>query len=159
MRLQQRLLHESRSVRSIKQKMKELASAYNQFLDLDHELESRHHRMSIIMGLFGPDRVEQTIKIDDTTCLEEALADHTSPQELRKKLRLWRAVREYLRVAGNSTIGDVHAFLTSMGIKDITRQAIESALKQHEDAFEITKRGHERYIALRRKRQSGKKKG
>ncbi len=155
-RLQQRLLHESRSVRSVKQKMKKLAPAFNQYMDLDHELASRHHRMAILLGLFGNDRVEQMKTNDEAKCLEEALEDHMPLNELRERLKLWRAIREFLRVAGKSTIGEIHAFLTGMGIENITRQAIESALKQHGDAFEISRHGHERYISLRRKSQAAK---
>jgi hypothetical protein len=72
-----------------------------------------------------------------------------STTELREKLRLWRAIREYLRVAGEAKIGDIQEFLEWVGIPDFSRQALESALQNHQDLFEITKKGHERYIKLK----------
>ena len=159
MRLQDRLLYEAQNLRSVRQKMQELAPAYNRYLDLDRELDSRRYRMSIILGLLGPDRIPEIVKADNTACLGEALEEQKPLHELREKLRLWRAVREYVRMAGTSKIADVHGFLDWAGLKDVTRQAIESALKQHEDTFEITKRGHERFVALKKTTRSSKKKG
>jgi hypothetical protein len=142
-------------MRSIREKMGELASAYVRYMELDDELARRRHSSSILLGLFGPDRVAETMKIaetmntDDTACLKETLEERRPPQELREELRLWRAVREYVRMAGESSVGDIQGFLTWVGIKNVTRQAIESALRQHKEEFEIIKRGHERYVALK----------
>jgi hypothetical protein len=147
--LQERLLHECQSMRSKQQRKKKLASAVNESLDLDEEIKIVHHRMSIILGLLGPDRISETVDTDITNCLGQTLEAFDSPKELRKKLTLWRAIREYLRVAGESKISDVQAFLSWIGIHDFTRQAVESALQNHEDVFEISKRGRERYIALK----------
>jgi hypothetical protein len=147
--LQERLLHECKTMRSKQERKKKLASAYHEFLDLDEELKVVHHRMSIILGLFGSGRIAETVDTDATNCLSQTLDAFDSPTELRKKLTLWRAIREYLRVAGESRISDVQAFLSWIGIQDFTRQALESALQNHEDVFEISKKGRERYIALR----------
>jgi hypothetical protein len=157
-RLQDRLIYEAQNLRSVRKQMQELAPAYNRYLDLDNELDSRRHRMSIILGLLGPERVTEIVKADNTASLGEALEQQKPLSELREKLRLWRAVREYVRMAGTSRIADIHQFLEWAGLKDVTRQAIESALKQHEDTFETTKRGHERFVALKRTAHSRKKK-
>jgi hypothetical protein len=149
-RLQQRLLHECRNIVSKGQEMGELAAPYHRYVDLEDQVSSSRRRMSYIVGLFGPDRIEQTMKIDDTTCLRKILGLHPSPRELRKKLRLWRAVREYLRIAGKSTVTEIQVFLDWLGLERITRQAIESALKRHEDTFKVTKSGHNRYVELKR---------
>lgn len=148
-RLQERLLHECQSMRSKQLRKKKLAPAYNESLDLDEEIKIVHHRMSIILGLLGPGRISETVDTDTTNCLGQSLAAFDSPKELREKLTLWRAIREYLRVAGESKISDVQAFLSWIGIHNFTRQAVESALQNHEDVFEISKRGRERYIALK----------
>jgi len=149
MRLQERLLHQCESMRSKRQQIKKLSSAYNKYLDLDEEIKIVHHRISIIVGLLGSDRVAETAKADTTTCLGEILEQFPPPKDLREKLTLWRAIREYLRVAGEARIGEILSFLTWIGIEDFTRQALESALQNHEDVFEITKRGNERYVSLK----------
>jgi|HubBroStandDraft_6_1064221.scaffolds.fasta_scaffold19728_5 hypothetical protein len=145
-RLQQRLLHECRSMRATRQEMKQLSDAYFRYVDLDRQLETSRHRTSIILGLLGPAHVTETMRVTDADCL----AEFPAPDELRKKLRLWRAVREYLRMAGDSKVGDVQEFLNWLGMENVTRQAIESAMKRHSDWFEITKKGHERYLTLKK---------
>lgn len=147
--LQERLLHEDRILRAKKQMRKKLSSAYNQYLDVDRDIDVVHHRMSILVGMLGTEGIGETVKMSARTHLEESLEGFSSPQELRQKLKLWRAVREYLRVAGESKISNVQAFLVWIGVQDFTRQALESALQNHQDVFEVTKRGHEKYVGLR----------
>jgi hypothetical protein len=53
-------------------------------------------------------------------------------------------------MAGESKVGTIQAFLNWIGMEDVTRQAIESALKRHSNLFEIKKKGHERYVALKK---------
>ena len=148
-RLQQRLVHEARSMRSKRNQMKKLSFAYNRYVDLDREIDTVRHRISIIVGLLGPDRVAETVKIDSTACLGETLGLLRPPQEARERLTLWRAVREYLRVVGEAKIGDIQEFLDWIGLQDFTRQALESALQNHENEFEVSKKGRERYVSLK----------
>lgn len=153
--MQKRLLNECRRIHSIRQEMDELASAHLRYLDLKEDLAIRRHSTSSLLGLFGPKLVAETKKMvetentEDKTYLEETLNERGAPDELREELRLWRAVREYVRLAGESSIGDIQEFLDWVGIKSVTRQAIESALRQHRETFEVAKRGHERFVALK----------
>jgi hypothetical protein len=134
-------------MRSARQEMEQLSDAYFRYVDLDRQLEASRQRTSIILGLLGPDHVRETTGAGVQDCLSE----FPEPEDLRKKLRLWRAVREYLRIAGESKVGDVQNFLNGLDMENVTRQAIESAMKRHDDLFEIEKRGHERYIRLKKK--------
>jgi hypothetical protein len=133
-------------MRSARQEIEQLAAAYFRYMDLDRQFETSRHRTSIILGLLGPAHVAETMGAIGADCL----AEFPAPEELRKKLRLWRAVREYLRMAGESKVGDVQEFLNGLGMENVTRQAIESAMKRHADWFEITKKGHERYVKLKK---------
>jgi hypothetical protein len=149
-RLQQRLIHECTSISTIREEINELAQAYNQYVDLRSRLTEHERRMSHLVKLLGPERFDETMKGDDTQCLREAFVTLPSPQEWRGKLRLWIAIREYLRVVvGESKLRDIQQFLGWIGLENVTRQAIESAIKQHSDHFEIIKKGHERYVKLR----------
>jgi hypothetical protein len=153
--MQKRLLNECRRIRAIRREMDELASPHLRYMDLEEDLAKRLHSTSSLLGLFGSDGVAETKKLvetinsDDLACLEETLKERRSPQELREELRIWRAVREYVRMAGESSVVDIQEFLEWIGVKNVTRQAIESALRQHKENFEITRRGHERYVALK----------
>lgn len=147
MRLQQRLLHECRTIRSARQEMKEYSAAYLRYLDLERQLEASRHRTTIILGLLGPVHVLETMEATDADCL----AEFPAPEVLRRKLRLWVAVREYLRMVGKSKVGDIQKFLSWLGMENVTRQAIESAVKRHPTSFEIKKENHERYLTLNKK--------
>jgi len=149
-RLQQRLIHECTSISAIREEMNALARAYNRYSDLDSQLTEHERRLTLLTRLLGPERFDETMKADDTKCLEEAFETLPSPQEWREKLRLWTAIREYLRVVvGESKLRDIQNFLNWIGLANVTRQAIESAIKQHSDYFEIIKKGHERYVKLK----------
>jgi hypothetical protein len=138
-------------MRSKGREMEKLSWAYHRYLDLDSETEASGRRMTYLIGLLGPDRVEEMMAVDEGACLRETLEAHpSSPRELREKLSVWRAVREYLRVVpGQCKVGDIQAFLSWLGMRNVTRQAIESALKRHSDWFNVTKKGHERYVELK----------
>lgn len=135
-------------MRSKRREMKKVAPAHNRYLDLDRALDIDRHDMHIIIGMFGPDRVTETVKADATACLSDALKVLRTPRDARERLALWRAIREYLRVAGEATISDVQEFLVWISFPNFTRQALESALQNHDDIFKVTKRGKERYIEL-----------
>lgn len=147
-RLQKRLVYECDKMRAARQRMNELSSQYNEYRDLAEGLNESTKRMSYIIGLLGPARFGETAEADDALCLREL--SESDAQRQREKLRLWRAIREYLReTPGKSKVGEIEEFLTWIGLKGVTRQAIESALKRHSDWFKVTKQGHERYVELR----------
>jgi hypothetical protein len=147
MRLQQQLRHECRSIRSARQEMEQLSAAYLRYVELERQLEASRHRTTIILGLLGPIHVAESMEGTDTDCL----AEFPAPEVLRRKLRLWVAVREYLRMVGKSKVGDIQKFLNLLNMESATRQAIESAVKRHPSSFEIKKENHERYLTLHKK--------
>lgn len=149
-RLQRRLIHECGNVRLLQERMKELSSAYNQYVDLDDQLQESEKRLSYIIRLFGRDRLFETAKADDATCLREIFESESFAQKQPEELSLWRAIREYLReTPGKSKVGEIQDFLIWLGRTNVTRQAIESALKRHGDWFKVTKQGHNRYVELK----------
>jgi len=143
-RFQQQLRHECRSIRSARQEMEQLSAAYLRYVELERQLEASRHRTTIILGMLGPIHVAESMEGTDTDCL----AEFPAPEVLRRKLRLWVAVRECLRMVGKSKVGDIQKFLNWLGIENATRQSIESAVKRHDDSFKIEKEGHERYLTL-----------
>jgi hypothetical protein len=152
---QEHLLNRSRRIRSIKREMDQLLSGHVRYEHLEEELAKELHSTSTLIGLLGTAGVAETKKNaeatadEDRLALEQTLSERQRPQELRDILRLWRAVREVVRLAGESSVGEIQRRLASFGIEGVTRQAIESALRQHKDEFEVTKRGRERYVDLK----------
>ena len=119
--------------------------SYRRFLDLRRDADSREDRVHRLMGLIGPDHFFEGA---DQQIIERGLFgdDPDEVQALRERLSLWEAISEYLAVAGETRISQVQVFLNHMGIK-ATRSAIDSALRQHGEAFKIRKRGRDKYVA------------
>jgi hypothetical protein len=152
--LQERFLNRSRRMRSIRLEMETLLSAHVRYEDLEEALAQESHSTSIHMGLLGSTGVAETLKAaeamsdDDRSCLEQILRER-HPAEERENLRLWRAVREIVRLGGESSVGRIQDSLVSLGMDNVTRQAIESALRQHNKEFSVSKRGRELFVDLK----------
>lgn len=145
-RLRQRLLHECQGVEVKRGKMGDLAAAHHEWVDLDRQLKLSCQKIVTILGLLGPMHTGQSMTASGARCL----AEFPPPEDLRKTLRLWKAAREYLRMAGESKVGDIQDFLNWIGLEDVTRQAIESALKRHSEVFVVKRKGREKYVALKK---------
>ena len=128
--------------------MDKLASAYNRYVDLKREIESRSNRIQRIMGVLGDEYLEATCGNDEPIASETNLQGH--PDNLRADLPLWRAIREYLLVAGEAKVGDIYQFLETVNFEKCSRQAIESALRSHQNVFRVAKRGRDKYISLKK---------
>jgi len=149
-RLQQRLLHHSDRIGVIREKLSELAQAYWQYVDFERELESHRENLVNILRLLGPKRADTTTKADRSSKIHTITKD-VSASELCRKLPIWKSAREYLREAGESKVGDIQDFLAWLGREDVTRQAIESALKLHSNTFAVSTKGHERVVRLKKR--------
>jgi|SRR5579859_1764711 len=143
-----RLWHEEDRIQEINEELKRLTSAYNKFLDLQKEAEERKRRLQVLFSLVGP--IDQNAP--DNRGAEHRFAISLlkeNVEELRSKLPLWKAMREYLRHAPEARIGEMEAFFQEMKFTDGNRQAIESALRRHPKVFKIRKEKREKYISLK----------
>jgi hypothetical protein len=61
---------------------------------------------------------------------------------------LWEMIQEIARQVVDIRIVELETILESLGHK-MSRQAIESAINTHLDKFKITKRGREKFVALK----------
>lgn len=153
--LQERLLNRSRRMRSLRLEMDALLSAHVRYQDLEEDFAQESHSASILIGLLGSAGVDETLAAaesvsdDDPSCLKQTLSERRPAEELRENLRLWRAVREIVRLGGESSVGEIQDSLVSLGMGNVTRQAIESALRQHTKEFSVSKRGRELYVDLK----------
>jgi len=143
--MQQKLEHECASVQSARKEISELASAYHRYMDLKDQIEDKSKRIQRLMAILGTDSIENmgSDEVKSETNLQG------EPEELRKGLSLWRAIREYLVIAGETKVGDVQGFFSGMNY-EVSRQAIESALRSHLNVFRVVKRGRDKYISLKK---------
>jgi hypothetical protein len=140
-----RLKYESDRVTSIREEMDKLSGSYNRYRDLLQALSEAESRIKRIQAVLGPTltKTEQTGIIADTSEVWPA------PGDLRANLVLWEAIAEYLCHIPEATVDEIRIFLEGVGIENVSRQAVESALRAHAKLFRITKRGKEKHIALR----------
>jgi len=147
--LQYNLRHDCERIEAIRLEMDKLASAYNRFIELRQEMEGRQARMLRIIGLIGPEGVEMAIHNDREGLIDEAIGNQFNAEQLRKELPLWQALQEYLRTVTKASVQEIQFFLERVGIKGVTRQAIESAVRAHPKEFQVVKKSGERFFSLR----------
>lgn len=142
-----RLRHEYERMRTAEQRMKELASCYNEYIDLRDETAKRRERVLRILAMVGSHDLSTP---GSKPILEPAAtAFISSTEELRANLPLWEAMQEYLSHVKEARIADMENFFDSMGFYEGNRQAMESALKRHPEVFKTRKIKREKYISLR----------
>ena len=146
--MRQRLEHECASIQPLRKEMDKLAPAYNRYVDLKGEIESRSKRIQRLMGVLGGETLFHIFGNDNPVASETNLQG--DPDTLRADLSLWRAIREYLLIAGEAKVGDVQNFLGAVNFEKVGRQAIESALRSHDSVFRVVKRGRDKYISLKK---------
>jgi predicted nuclease with TOPRIM domain len=143
-----RLWHEEDRVVEINERLKELAKAYNEYRDLQAEVEARQKRIRTLFSLVGP---------IDANAPEGRGGEHRvaisllreSQEDLKEKLPLWQAMREYLRHVKEARIAEMEAFFQQIKFPEGNRQAMESALKRHPKTFKTRKEKREKYISLK----------
>lgn len=147
--IRRRLLSECKGVVAGRQEMDALAAQYLRYVDCDNEVKVHWKRIAYILRLIGPDRANEIMRSEVTGILREVANNPPQSDDASVDLPLWKAMREYLREAGESRVGDIQAFLSWLGFENVTRQGIESAIKRHERTFRIRTKGHERIVSLK----------
>jgi len=151
--MRDRLEHEVGRMRQIEKRMKELASAYNEFLDLREEKARRKQRIERLMALIGPwnwhsDKADYTNH--DAQRITGMYANNaTEFEEWRAHLPLWEAMREYLSFVSEARIAEMEGFFDHIGFEEGNRQAMESALKRHPSVFKTRRKKREKYLSLK----------
>ena len=116
--MRQRLEHECASLQPLRKEMDKLAPAYNRYVDLKGEIGSRSKRIQRLMGVLGEENLLR-FGNDDPVASETNFQGEADT--LRAELPLWRAVREYLLIAGEAKVRDVQDFLGAMEFEKIGR--------------------------------------
>jgi hypothetical protein len=147
--LQQRLIHACGQVRDIRQRMTELAPAYNEFIDLREQLKKHTSQINNLKGVFGPGYPD-VMQDDKSDVIGETSEVTPSWKEMRDTVPLWIAVREYLAASGEAKVGEVDDFLNHLQFPNVRRQSIESALRRHPKTFRVRKVGKEKLISLKK---------
>jgi hypothetical protein len=148
-RLRQRLNAECRRASEVRSRMEDLAGNYREYVDLQEELEARREKIRVLIGVLADPDEEHVRHRDLKKLINEHLDPFINLEELRKDLTLWEAIQWFLQTAGRVTIGDIEYFLEANGFYDVSRQAIESALKTHRNAVQVNYEGRKKFISLK----------
>jgi len=145
-----RLKYEAERVQEFRNDMEKLASSYHRYCDLQKNLKASEDRIKRIVAVLGANLISQVKESEDGNALREILETDPTPTKLRTNAPLWKMLAEYLSHVPEATVEEIAVFMEAVGVNDLSRQAIESALRTHAKTFRITKRGREKYISLRR---------
>lgn len=145
-----RLIHECERIVEVRAEMEKLAPAYNRYQDLQNEVLRRQKRTQRIAAVLGRDGLGPEFDLDNGKLSILSTIDTTpSISELRNELPLWEAMKEYLHHVPEARIAEMQQFFSAIGLKNVNRQAIESALSQHSKTFAVKKRKREKFILLK----------
>ena len=151
LQMRKRLEHECRSLQNARKEMAVLADQYNRYVDLQAQVARHDARIRSLSATLGPEGVFEAMQGDQTDIVGYTVEVVPSPAMIREETPLWRVLREYLRFTKEAKVGDMLVFLGAMGFKDISRQAIESALNRHPRTFSVVRRGREKLVSLKKK--------
>jgi hypothetical protein len=146
--MKNRIHQEYHQLTLIRKEMERLAESYNRFTDLAEQKRQREQRIRILMGLLP--YTEHSVSISQIESVPTGESHNNRVKELRDELPIWKAIREYLRVTRRAKVAEIASFLVAVGfVSNVTRQAIESAVKRHPQIFRLAKSGKDRFVSLK----------
>ncbi len=148
-KIRQVLLSECEEVVAEREIQEELARPHLRYVDSKKRSKEHWKRILYIVRLFGGERVAKIGKSDQTGILREIAENPTQSGDGGVRLPLWKAMREYLLVEGESRVADIAAYWESKDYKNLSRQIIESAIKRHRETFSVRTRKRERVVFLK----------
>jgi hypothetical protein len=154
-RMRQRLLHECRTIAAGRERIKSDVEAYHRVRDEMEQIAAREERVNRILGVLGLHESGRILEEEEDLARAINQTLTFSPTQLRERLSLWEAMREYLQYVPEARIAEMEDFFSAVKMSNANRQAMESALKRHPETFKIRKDGREKYISLKSRAQKG----
>jgi hypothetical protein len=138
--LRQQWKDNEQELHRIRDEQNKLRAAHIRFLNLEEEAKRKTatlQRVGVLLARQGNWNVEaEGVKLGlDVDFLGE--------------ISLWEALAEFLKLTGEIRVVDLHLALRELYDKNVTRQAIESAMRTHSDLFKFRRLGREVFIALK----------
>lgn len=152
--MRDRLHYEVEKAKKADSRMRELAAAYNEYLDLREQNAQRKARVENLLTVVGPWEWE-SLNADYTEheamrLLGIYVGNAQEAAELRSKFPLWRAMQEYLKFVPEARITEMEQFFDHVGYESANRQAMESALKRHPEVFKTRRIRGQKLISLKK---------
>ena len=132
--------------------LSKLRTAAERFRQLEKSVRSEEESLKIGRALLFNVPERDNIKANAYPCEDvelETAGVIIQPEDLElSSFRLWKVMREILRQTPEIRVFELESHLKSFGVK-ASRSAIESALAVHSSQFRVTKRGREKFVALK----------
>lgn len=135
-----------------------LAEAYQRYRDISERIapisESAKISLALVMNLprivaIEGDAYDPKNREECERAMQDSDTIPFSPSDMElESYPLWKIIREILRQVPEMRVYELEAHLKNFGVVTI-RSAIESALATHTEQFKITKRGREKFVALK----------
>ena len=155
--MRERLHYEVSKAQANEARMRELASAFNEYQDLRKENEQRRMRVENLLTVIGPwdwgapdadYKEHEALRV-----LGIGISNAEEAELLRSRFPLWRAMQEYLMFVPEARIADMESFFDHVGYEGANRQAVESALRRHPTVSKLGTGGPETHFIEERKRR------
>lgn len=124
--------------------LSELRPAYVKYIETSKEHARIEERFRVLLGIIGYLLPKE--KIDELDVKPGVAVEN--PEAERMGTPLWKVIREISRQATEMRIIELEAALKQYGFK-FSRQAIESAIDTHKEAFRSVRKGRERFVSLK----------
>ncbi len=139
--------HRSEQLTKLRKQLDTNRTAYLEYLDARRRVERYRREFRNIGALLTNYR-----RHDEA--LNAIFKNHAdwgdvAEMKLRQELNLWEVLAYYLEATTEARVPDIQQFLAHAGVRKITKQAIESALRTHADIFNIRLEGREKFISLK----------
>jgi hypothetical protein len=132
------------------EKLEESYFRYNELLRLDLQYREKLRQRYGLLGVHFPNQF-----VSPSLAKQLSPLDNVSSGEVRKELKLWEVLREFLSVAGESTYSQFRSFLCHLSFPEPSSQALDSAIKTHPELFEERSEDREKHVRLKSSEMSG----
>jgi len=117
---------------------------YCELVRKDLELREILRRRYGLMGVHFPNQF-----VSERLAKQLSPLDQVSSGEVRKELKLWEILEDFLTVVGETTYSGFCSFMYMLNFDEPSSQAFSSAVKTHPDLFDEGTRDCERTITLK----------
>jgi hypothetical protein len=142
--LQEQIVADAKELEKIKKAMKRIRAAHHRYLNLLERAKLTEERVLAAASVLHRD------PYSDTDGMKEFLAERGVEirQSAPQKQNLWMAMREIVRQLPQIQVVELEMLLRCLNWK-VSRAAIESALTTHKDVFHISRKGRQKFVALK----------
>jgi microsomal dipeptidase-like Zn-dependent dipeptidase len=139
--LRQQWKDNEQELHRIRDEQNKLRAAHIRFLNLEEEAKRRMTTLQRVGALL----TRQGVWSIETDGAKLGLDFDIFSDEIS----LWETLAEFLKLTGEIRVVDLHLALRELYDKNVTRQAIESAMRTHSDLFKFKRSGREVFVSLK----------